>query len=163
MYSKRRLRPRGVLRLEQLERRDCPATVSISGGREVTEGTAGIALQVTLSEPLTTKASVVLSTAGSTATSADYSLAPYLPRGVLVFQPGETSKTLTLSTRQDVLREPTERVLISLTRPTNCTVGTTSATVRILDDDSYSVSMMGPVSSVSAGHLHPALSTRHQK
>ena len=153
MYSKRRLRPRGVLRLEQLERRDCPATVSISGGREVTEGTAGIALQVTLSEPLTTKASVVLSTAGSTATSADYSLAPYLPRGVLVFQPGETSKTLTLSTRQDVLREPTERVLISLTRPTNCTVGTTSATVRILDDDSYSVSMMGPVSSVSAGQL----------
>jgi hypothetical protein len=153
MYSKQRRRPRGVLRLEQLERRDCPATVSISGGRDVTEGTAGIALQVTLSEPLATKASVVLSTAGSTATSADYSLAPYLPRGVLVFQPGETSKTLTLSARQDVFREPTERVLISLTRPTNCTVATTSATVRILDDDSYSVSMKGPVSSVSAGQL----------
>lgn len=136
---------------ERLERRDCPATVSISGGRDVSEGTTGIALQVTLSEPLTTRASVVVSTAGSSATSTDFTLSPRLSRGLLVFQPGETSKTLTIFTRQDVLRESTERVLVSLTRPTNVSVGTASTAVQILDDDSYSVSMAGPVSAVPAG------------
>jgi hypothetical protein len=136
---------------ERLEGRACPALLSITGGREVTEGTSGIALNITLSEPLATRASVVISTAGSTAALSDFSLAPRLSRGLLVFRPGETSKTLTIATRQDVLREPTERIVVSLIRPTNVQVATQSTTVQILDDDSYSLSMTGPAASVAAG------------
>lgn len=152
MHSKRSLRPRGVLRLEQLERRECPATVSISGGREVTEGATNVALQVTLSEPLAVRASVGLSTAGSTAQFRnDYTLSPLLSRNRINFLPGETSKTIFVNIRSDTTREPTERVSVSLTAPINCTLGSARTAVTILDDDSYSVAMLGPVGQVNEG------------
>jgi hypothetical protein len=152
MYSKQRRRPRGVLRLEQLERRDCPATVSISGGREVMEGATNVALQVTLSEPLAVRASVVYSTGGSTAQFRnDYTLSPLLSRNRITFLPGETSKTIFVNIRSDTAREPTERVSVSLTAPINCTLGSARTAVTILDDDSYSVAMLGPVGQVNEG------------
>jgi len=152
MHSKRSLLPRGVLRLEQLERRECPATVSISGGREVTEGATNVPLQVTLSEPLAVRASVVYSTAGSTAQFRnDYTLSPLLSRNRINFLPGETSKTIFVNIRGDTTREPTERVSVSLTAPINCTLGSARTAITILDDDSYSVAMLGPVGQVNEG------------
>ncbi len=152
MHFKRRRPTPDLLQVQKLERRDCPATVSISGGREVTEGATTVALQVTLSEPLAVRASVVYSTAGSTAQFRnDYTLSPLLSGNRITFSPGETSKTIFVNIRSDTTREPTERVSVCLTAPINCTLGFARTAVTILDDDSYSVAMLGPVGRVNEG------------
>ena len=139
-----------LTRPELLERRDCPATISITGGTETLEGGQAV-LQVVLSEPLAAPASVRISLVGSSVGRSDYLLAPRLNQNVLTFGPGETVKNLVIQTTADVLREPTERVVVSLTRPINCTVGAASTVVTILDDDSYSVTLAGPSSTVVEG------------
>jgi hypothetical protein len=152
MYSKQRRRPHGVLRVEQLERRECPASVSISGGREVTEGATRVALEIKLSEPLTTRASVAFSTGRSTAQlRSDYTLSPPYAANRITFLPGETSKTIFVDIKSDILREPTERVHVSLGAPFNCRLGAARTTVTILDDDSYTVALIGPVGNVAEG------------
>jgi hypothetical protein len=126
--------------------------VSISGGREVTEGVTSVALQVTLSEPLAVRASVGLSAVGSTAQlNRDYVLSPAVAGNRITFLPGETTKTIFVNVNADTLREPAEKVSVSLTTPSNCTLGIAQAAVTIIDDDSYSVELIGPADSVPEG------------
>lgn len=152
MHINDRRQTREFLQVQQLERRDCPATVSVSGGREITEGEGSVALQFTLSEPLAVRASVTYSTAGSTARyRSDYTLSPLYNQNRITFLPGETSKTLVVAILNDTLREPTERISFSLGNPVNCSLGTARTTVSIRDDDSYSVAMIGPTGRVNEG------------
>ena len=55
----------------------------------------------------------------------------------LTFAPGETSKTVTVATRNDILHEPTETFTLGLTNPTNAEIqsGAGTATGTITDDD----------------------------
>jgi hypothetical protein len=58
------------------------------------------------------------------------------PPGTLTFLPGETSKTIPLTIKGDVLDEPDEGALLALTEPVNASIGGFGvAGVTITDDD----------------------------
>lgn len=152
MKNRKRRHPAGRLGVERLDQRLCMAMASISGGKAVSEASSGVILRVTLSEPLSQPASVRLSTDGSTASlNADYRFSPNLPSGTVVFQPGETAKNVAIVLRNDTLREDSETIRVSLGSPVNCDIENGVTTVTILDDDSYSASLVGPASKVSPG------------
>ena len=68
---------------------------------------------------------------GSAEAGSDYNLNP----GVLTFAPGETSQTLSLSVVNDESIEETETVVITLSNPSNATLGTSEYTYSILDNE----------------------------
>jgi hypothetical protein len=138
--------------MERLERRDCPASVSISGGTTVTEGPTRVTLTVTLSEPLPVPAWVDFATDGSTARhGSDFSLSDGQGRGRIYFAPGVTKASITTRIVVDAQREPTETIKVSLRSPRNCVLAESQATIVILDDDSYSVALSGPAYPVNEG------------
>lgn len=142
---------RSGFRLERLERRDCPAALSISPAT-ITErsdqGFSSMAFTVTLSQASRSVVSVEYSASAQTALlDSDFNMAA----GRLFFTPGQTTKTITASIRNDVLREGTETFLVSLRNPSNATLGNSSAVGRILDDDSYKLSI-APQTAVNAGN-----------
>ena len=66
------------------------------------------------------------------------------PTGTITFRPGETSKTIKVGIIDDLDREPAETVGITLFKPMNATIGAAkSATVTIVDNDSYTASIVG--------------------
>ncbi len=68
-------------------------------------------------------------TTGGTATGADFAL----PAGTLTFAPGETTKNISLFVVEDSLKEANETVKVSLTLPSNATLGTAIHTATITD------------------------------
>jgi hypothetical protein len=71
-------------------------------------------------------------TAGGTATAgSDYQVAS----GTLTFNPGETSKQVTVPVNGDTQQEPDETVLLALSAQTNATLGNAQSTGTIIDDD----------------------------
>lgn len=77
--------------------------------------------------------------ATDSATAADATLAG--APGTLVFQPGETSQTLTVNVTNDIVDEDGETVVIDLASPTNATLGTPAThTLTINDNDTATVS-----------------------
>lgn len=136
---------------ELLERRDCPAAVSIVGSRAVNEGVVGIRVEIRLSQPPRDFAAVTVVDSGSTASAPDYSVQGVIGRP-LVFRRGEKLKTLTIDTVQDKLHEPTEQIRLSLKSPVKCRLANArSTTITIADDDPYSASMTGPALPTSEG------------
>lgn len=147
-------RLRGGLALETLESRDCPATVGIAGGVEVIEGRTSVPLTISLSEPVLGDAWVSVVVGGTATGNGDYrlSLGSQPVRGRVLFTPGETTKTIDVAIVPDAMREPTESVVVSLVNPVNCTLGSaTSTTVAIVDDDSYTATLLPGTSDVSEG------------
>lgn len=55
--------------------------------------------------------------------------------GVLTFNAGETSKDIAITVNGDLLNEPNETFTVTLSAPTNATLGTASATGTINNDD----------------------------
>jgi len=148
--SRRPRHPSGSpVALEQLERRDCPAVIGIAGTRDVSEAAGTAAITVTLSAPERRPVSVDYRLEGTATSGADYRLMTGtsnagFPTGTITFKPGEVSKTLTVRILNDVDRESSETVRVSLFKPRNATLGAgQSATVTILDDDSYTARIMG--------------------
>ena len=131
-----------------------PPVASISAGSAVTEGSPA-EFTVSLSVPSSGTVSVpysVVAGSGTTAGSSDYSL----PAGPLVFAPGETSKTIIMTTVDDSADEPTEQVTVRLDPDSRYTVSSTagSAAAQIADNDeppSVSVAREGGLS-VSEGN-----------
>ncbi len=151
MRRKKKTQP--TLSWEQLERRFCPAAVSIAGGREVTEGdTSPVVFTVTLSEPLASPASVSYSLAGSTARlNSDFRMTPRAAGGRITFAPGETSKQITVSVTDDAARESTEWLRVSLQRPQNCVLGNAVSSAIIRDNDSYTATVTPVSGTVTEG------------
>ena len=91
------------------------------------------ALIVTLSSPMTRKVSVRFAVVGGTAVAgADY----MLPRGPLVFAPGQTRKTINVAIVNDAQFEPNETIMLSLSNPVNASLGENSIQIyTILNDD----------------------------
>jgi hypothetical protein len=87
---------------------------------------------VTLSAPSGRQVTVLYAVAAGTAT-ANQDFTPV--NGTLTFAPGETSKTIDVSIVPDDVDEPNKTVIATIGAPTNATIGTSTATGTIVDDD----------------------------
>ena len=97
----------------------------------VSEG-GNAALVISLSQPATNNVVVNYATANASATQPqDYTARS----GVVVFNPGQTQKTRTVTTIQDNLNEGNEQFTMILTNPVNASLGQSTGTVTINDDD----------------------------
>lgn len=116
-------------------------TISIADGSrlEGDSGTTFILLNVTLSAPSPQTVTVSYATANGTATAgSDYVAAT----GTLTFPPGLTSQSLTVVVSGDTDPEPDETFTVTLFAPSNATLGKSTATGTILNDD-------GPIPAIS--------------
>lgn len=89
---------------------------------------------VTLSEPVSSRVTVRFGTANGTAKagrSGDYTATS----GTLTFNPGETSKTVSVAIRNDSLVEPDETFFVNLSRASGATIAVGRGVGTILDDD----------------------------
>ncbi len=101
----------------------------------VTEGNSGTTpaqFVVTLSQASSNTVTVKYATGGGTATAGtDYTSAS----GTLTFAPGVTQQTATVSVIGDTRNEDNETFLVTLSNPTNASIGTAQGTGTIIDDD----------------------------
>ena len=101
----------------------------------VTEGNAGAVnanFTVTLSAPSTQTVTVDYATSNGTATAPqDYTSAS----GTLTFDPGVTSRTITVAVLGDVLDEPNETFVVTLSGAVNASIGDGQGLGTITDDD----------------------------
>jgi Calx-beta domain-containing protein len=92
----------------------------------------GWEFQVTLSAPSANQVKVTASTQAGTATdNVDFGAGS----ADIIFQPGETKKTLTVFIKGDTLVEGTENFLVNLSNPVNATIADGQGEVTIIDDD----------------------------
>ena len=108
---------------------DAPPSLSIDDESSA-EG-ADATFNVTLSAPSTFTVTVAYATSTGSASSADFTGTS----GTLTFTPGETAKTVTVSTTQDALDEDPEAYTVGLSAPSNATLADNSGTGTITDDD----------------------------
>ena len=105
------------------------------GDASVTEGNAGttpLSFPVTLSAASTQPVSVTYASADGTATApSDYAAA----NGTLTFNPGETSKTISVGVAADLAIEQDETLTVTLSGAVGATIATGTATGRITNDD----------------------------
>ncbi len=98
----------------------------------VTEGGTAT-IEVSLSDPSGREVQVGYTRIGGTATSGvDYEP---VSGGTLIFAPGETTQTFTVTTIQDEIDEPSETVLFELSSATNASLATTLEHTLTIDDD----------------------------
>ncbi len=86
---------------------------------------------VSLSEPSSLNVSVQYATANGTAGRNDF----YSTSGTLTFTPGQTSKTVSVTIRNDTRRESTEYFYVNLSSPSGATISDSQGVGTILDDD----------------------------
>ena len=135
--------------LELLERRDCPAVVSISGPNQVSENGQAVALTLSLSERQKKPVEVRYALAGTATAGQDYRLSVgalglRAPSGSVVFKPGVTSLPITFTPLNDTIREGSETFQINLISARGQTLGQRSLSTTLLDDDSYTAALTGP-------------------
>ena len=115
---------------------DSVPTVSIDSP-SVTEGDSGsknLTFTLTLSAASTERVRVRFSDKGTgTATAGtDY---PAFPLKWVRFQPGELTKTVSISVTGDTVKEPNETIIVDLLYPLYATIATPTGTGTITDDD----------------------------
>jgi len=102
----------------------------------VTEGTGGttnMIFTVSLNAPRTQTITVHYATANGTATAgSDYTATS----GTLTFNPGEMTKTISVSINPDSTSEPNETLFMNLSAATNAVIQDIQGTGTIIDDDS---------------------------
>jgi hypothetical protein len=111
-----------------------PPTLSISDAsvREGNKGTSRLDLTVTLSRSSDDAVTVNYQTANSTAlANNDY----YAASGTVTFQPGQTSRTISIAIRTDRKREPNEAFSVQLSYAVGATINDGVGTATILNDD----------------------------
>src|SRR5262245_61275476 len=115
---------------------DAPA-ITIADAAAVTEGHTGTVnanFTVSLSAPYNQPVSVVYSTQDSSATGgSDYET----KSETLTFNPGETSKIVSISVNGDSIGEPSESFFVNLSDPLNAYVTDATGQGTILDDEPY--------------------------
>lgn len=129
---------------------DAPPSLSIAdaAAAEGSSGPAGVEAGVTLSAP--SGKTVVVSWAASEGTATDpedFQAAS----GSLTFQPGETSKPVSIEVQGDLLDEPDETFQVSLSSPVDATIGDATATVTLQDDDAPPALAAGDASATEGG------------
>ena len=116
-----------------------PSVAFTSGNVTVTErdtGTSTASVTVSLSTATSSLVSVAYSTiAGTALPNTDF----IATSGTLVFNAGETSKTINVGVVGDLVAEQAESFSIQLTGPVGATIGSTATTtISVLDNDSVS-------------------------
>ncbi|MFL5679673.1 MAG: beta strand repeat-containing protein [Chloroflexota bacterium] len=106
-------------------------SIADSSVDEGDSGTTDATLTVSLSAPSGRPITVAFAATDGTATAADYTAT----HGILSFAPGVTTQTITIAVTGDVLDEFNETFLVTLSDPTNATLGDGVATGTITDDD----------------------------
>ncbi len=119
---------------------DLPPALTIANS-SASEGDEQLIFSLILDAPSGKDITVDYQTGNGTAIApADYSA---IPSSSLTFAPGETLQLVTVTVIDDLLDEADETVLINLTQGTNVTLGNSSATGTILDND------LAPIASIS--------------
>ena len=125
---------------EPLERRACPAVVSVAAPATVDEAAGQTELRVTLSETVATTTTVnytFLNGTRSAVFGSDYSVSldgrQLGSAGVLTFRPGQTSLALLVKVANDGQAEQVETFTMTLFSPRGLTLGGRQATVSIND------------------------------
>jgi hypothetical protein len=111
-----------------------PPTISISDVT-VTEGNAGtvnVTFQVNLSAPSTQTVTVTFSTANGTATAGSAHVAT---SGTVTFNPGETTKTITVTVNGDTAIEAHKTFFVNLTFVSNATIADGQGVGMTVNDD----------------------------
>jgi len=111
-----------------------PPSLKIADGSAVegNKGTSRLSLTVTLSRSVSSTVTVNYRTIDGTASSkSDYTPAS----GTVTFQPGQTSRTISISIIADKKREPNETFLVQLSSPVGATIDDAAATATIVNDD----------------------------
>jgi hypothetical protein len=99
---------------------------------EVDSGTIAATFTVTLSAASGRTVTLSYATANGTASSAtDYIAAS----GTVTFNPGITTRTITVSVRGDTTNENNETFFVNLTNPTNATIADSQGRCTIVDDE----------------------------
>ena len=107
-------------------------TISDAAVREGNSGMTSANFNIMLSAPGSQYVSVEVSTTNDTAfAGSDYTAT----NGIVVFNPGETNKTVTVSVLGDMVFEPDEMFLVVLSNPTNVTIARSQGMGTILNDD----------------------------
>jgi len=121
-----------------------PVSLSINDV-SVTEGNTGTTnavFTVTLSAASAQTVTVNYSTANGSATAgSDY----VATSGTLTFNPGDTTKTITVVVNGDTVVEPNETFFVNLTTATNATIADGQGVGTILDDDGCTLLGAPPV------------------
>ena len=125
---------------------DSTPTISISNAQvnEGNSGTTALNFPVTLSNASASTIVVNYLTSNGTATTTDNDY--QLSSGSLTFNPGETSKQISVLVNGDTKVEANETFNITLSSPVNATLANTSAVGTILNDDSGLGHHIGDVS-----------------
>lgn len=115
---------------------DFRPTITLRSDTPKNEGNTGntpLLFYAELSNPSSETVSVQFATKNGTATdtNSDY----VANSGQLTFAPGETTKTITVQAIGDTRYELDETVSVDLSNPTNGSLGTSSTTATILNDD----------------------------
>jgi hypothetical protein len=119
------------------------------------EATANVNLAVTLSAASGQTVTVNYAATGGTATSpADYTISGTS----LTFNPGETSKNVPITVVDDALVEGNETIIVTLSNPTNATLGAnTTHTYTINDNDAAPTFVAAGSVASGTGTITPAL------
>ncbi|NJR52389.1 MAG: hypothetical protein HC780_25255 [Leptolyngbyaceae cyanobacterium CSU_1_3] len=111
-------------------------TIAIANATPKNEGNAGITpytFVISLSQPSPQAIAVRYTTANGTATLADNDYTA--GSEVVTFNPGDTSKTITVNALGDSRFEDNETFVVNLSTPTNATIATGTGTATLLNDD----------------------------
>ena len=109
-----------------------PTVAFSSAGSNDLETTSAVSLPVVLNKSSANTITVSYSVTGGTATGVDYTLGG----GSLTFSAGQTSDNIPLTVINDLLYENNETVIVTLSTPTNATLGTpVTHTYTITNDD----------------------------
>jgi hypothetical protein len=114
-----------------------------------TESSGTFVFTVTLSQAVATSVSVRFATSNGTATAGrngDYTSTS----GTLTFNPGQTTKTITVPVRNDTLVEPTESFSVDLSRASGATIAVARGTGSILDNDGPTAAQLAAFATLSA-------------
>ena len=116
---------------------------------EGNSGTTAFTFTVSLDQAANTSQTVAYSVAGTGASPAAASdfVGGVLPSGTVTFAAGETSKTVTVDVQGNTTVEASEAFLVTLSNPSSgLTLGNTTATGTIVNDDGGSVASIAAAS-----------------
>ena len=121
--------------VEQLERRDCPAALSIANVvlSEGTNASPTARFTVSLSEKASTPVTVNWTTVDGSATVADNDFRA--SSGTIVFARGQLSKTVSVYVRGDAVPESDETFSVRLSNAVGATISRATGTATIRNDD----------------------------
>ncbi len=114
---------------------DPPPTVSVVAlYASVHENPAATSFTIRLSAPSAKTVTVDYSLGGTAQHLTDYTSVPLASSGTLTFAPGETTRQIWVKPLADGTEESDETITVTLTDPSNATVGVAGATSMITDD-----------------------------